>query len=281
MNKLYIFLLTSFSILAIGFLFYSTWVQWQGNQETRVERMKPIKPTVVLSNAEQIRTMTFSPIDSDIIATAGKGNKAKIWNIHSDVNPIQTFATESGNPQEKMDYVDCLAFSKSGEWLINKTYTTLVFWHVSTNREISIDTIRSFTAEVSPFEDILATGLYNIRLWDYSDPNAIKPLYVLPPIIGNQHLTHQEAELPQHLNLVINQTYHNITFSYDGKWLAGSGRMFDQSRSRRIDKVKVWNLRSKKLVKEIERTIPDDLKEKGYMQDIQSIRFSPDSRFLL
>ena len=279
MKNQYKFLLTFFLLIVIGFLFYSTWVQWQGNQQTRIERMKPVKPTVEFTYGERVHAMTFSPTDSDIIATAGYGNKAKIWNIHSKENPIQTLATDSEKPPTRMDRVRCLAYSESGEWLLNKTYTTLVFWHVATNREISIDTIRSFSAAVSPYEDILALGLNDIRLWDFSDPNALKPLSVLPPRIGDEPLSHKDAELIPHQNVVIDQFYSNITFSYDGKWLAASGRMYDKLKRRHIDKVKVWNLRSKKLVKIIERPIPNDVKENEYRQDIQSISFSPDNRF--
>lgn len=276
MKNRYIFLHSFITIVVIGFMFYLSSVQWRGNQETRIEGMKP---TVELTVGDRIYAMTFSPFDSNIIVTAGKSNKAKIWNIHSDENPIQIFATESETPEEKMWSVDCLAYSKSGEWVLTKTFTRLVFWHIATNREISIDSIRSFTAEASPFEDILAVGLHDIRLWDFSDPNALKPLYVLPPKIGDQHLTHEEAELIPHQNVVINQSYKNIAFSYDGKWIAASGRMYDKSRSRHIDKVKVWDLRSKKLIKEIERPFPTDLKENVYRRDIESIRFSPDNRF--
>ena len=275
----YKFLLTFFLLIVIGFLFYSTWVQWQGNQQTRIERMKPIKPTAEFTNGERIHAMTFSLTDSDIIATAGYGNKAKIWNIQSEENPIQTFAFESENPEEVTWIVDCLAYSKSGEWLLNKTYTTLVLWHVFTGKEISIDTIRSSTAAVSPVEDILAVGYMGIRLWDYSDPNDIKPLYVLPPKIGGKSLTHEEAESIPHHNVVLNQHYRNIAFSYDGKWIAASGQMYDKSRSRHIDKVKVWDLSSKELVKIIERPTSDDLKENEYRRNIESIRFSPDNRF--
>ena len=199
--------------------------------------------------------------------------------MQSEENPIQTFAFESENPEEETWIVDCLAYSKSGEWLLNKTFTTAVFWHVTTGKEISIDTIRSSTAAVSPVEDILAVGYMGIRLWDYSDPINVKPLFVLPPKIGGKSLTHEEAELIPHHNVVLNQHYRNIAFSYDGKWIAASGQMYDKSRSRHIDKVKVWDLRSKELVKIIERPTPDDLKENEYRRDIESIRFSPDNRF--
>lgn len=275
----YKFLLTFFLLIVIGFLFYSTWVQWQGNQQTRIERMKPVKPTVEFKNGKRIHSMTFSPIDSNIIATTSEGNRAKIWNVHSKENPIQTLTTDSVKSQNSIYPVDCIAYSKSGEWLLNKTYSTLVFWHVASNREITIDTIRSFSAAVSPYEDILALGLNDIRLWDFSDPNVLKPLYVLPPRIGDEPLSHKDAELILHQNVVIDQFYSNITFSYDGKWLAASGQMYDKLKRRHIDKVKVWNLRSKKLVKIIERPIPNDVKENEYRQDIQSISFSPDNRF--
>ena len=262
-----------FMLGAIGLLLYSTWVQWQGNQETRIERMKPITPTKVFTQGGWINEIAFSPTDSDIIATAGKGNKAKIWNIQSKENPIQTFASESENPQKTMDFVDCLAFSKSGEWLLNKTYTTLLFWHVSTGKEISINTIRSFTAAVSPVEDILAVGIMDIRLWDFSEPNNVKPLYVLPPMIGNKSLTHEEAELIPYQNIVINQKCKNIAFSYDGKWLAASVGMPDNAKEYYIFKVRVWDLQSKKLVKILDR--PNEV----HLHSIR-IRFSPDNRFI-
>ena len=273
----YKFLLTFFLFIVIGFLFYSTWVQWQGNQESRIERMKPIKPTAEFKNSERIHAMTFSPTDSDIFATADEGIKTKIWSINGIDNPIKTFAFESKNPKERLGRVKCLAFSKSGEWLLNKSFSTLIFWHVSTGKEISID---SFTAAVSPVEDILAIGLRDIRLWDYSNPNDIKPLFVLPPMIGGKSLTHVEAEeLKPHVSLVFNQHYQNITLSNDGRWIAASGELYDKSRSRHINMVKVWNLSSEELVKIIERPPPNDLNEKNYRRNIQSIRFSPNNRF--
>lgn len=273
MKTHYRILLNIFLLVVLGFLLYSTWVQWQGNQKTRIERMKPITPTKVFRNGVPINEIAFSPTDSKMIATARKGNKAKIWNIGSKENPIQTFAFESDNQLDRMGYVDCLAFSKSGEWLLNKTYTTLVLWHVSTGKEISINTIRSFTAAVSPYKDILAINDMGIRLWDYSNPKKIKLLYVLPPKIGGKSLTHEEAELVSHHNAVINQKCHNIAFSNDGKWLAATVRLPDYANEYFIFTLRVWDLQNKKLVRIYDRPNERDLHS-------MRIRFSPDNRFI-
>lgn len=273
MKTHYRILLNTFLFVVLGFLLYTTWVQWQGNQQTRIELMKGITPTKVFRNGVPIDEIAFSPIDSKMIATAGKGNKAKIWNIVSKENPIQTFAFESDDPLDRMGYVDCLAFSKSGDWLLIKPYTTLVIWNVITGKEISIDTIRSSTAAVSPYEDILAVSYMGIRFWDYSNPKEIKPLYVLPPKIGGKSLTHEEAELVSHHNAVINQRYHNIAFSYDGKWLAAIVGMPDNAKEYYIYSVRAWDLQNKKLIRIYDR--PDERQFHS-----MKIRFSPDNRFI-
>ena len=273
MKTHYRILLNIFLLVVLGFLLYTTWVQWQGNRQIRIELTKGITPTKVFTQGGRISEIAFSPTDSDIIATAGKGKKAKLRNISSNQNPIQIFTSKSENPEETMDFVKCLTFSKSGEWLLNQTYTTLLLWHVSTDEEISIDTFRSSSAAVSPVEDILAVGNMDIRLWDFSEPNNVKPLYVLPPKIGGKSLTHEVAELIPHHNVVINQKCRNIAFSYDGKWLGAIVGRPDYANEYYIFSLRVWDLQNKKLVKIYDR--PDE-------RDFYSmkIRFSPDNRFI-
>ena len=274
MKTHYRILLNIFLLIVLGFLLYTIWVQWQGNRQTRIELTKGLTPTKVFTQSGRISEIAFSPTDSDIIATAGKGKKAILRNISSNENPIQIFTSKSDSPQETMDFVKCLAFSKSGEWLLNKTYTTLLLWQVSTGKEISIDTIRSSDAAVSPAEDILAVDYMGIRLWDYSNPNEMKPLYLLPPKIGGKSLTHEEAEesIPHH-NAVLNQSCRNIALSYDGKWLCAIVGRPDYANEYYIFSLRVWDLQNKKLVRIYDR--PD---EREFYS--MKIRFSPDNRFM-
>lgn len=113
-------------------------------------------------------------------------------------------------------------------------------------------------------------------------------MFVLPPLIGEQALSHVDVRLSKHHNTdravkhqnkTINQSYKFLDFSHDGKWIAAGGQMNDENRRIGLDRIKIWNLQNKQLFKIIERKLPDDYKPNYYYADIRSIKFSPDNRF--
>ena len=264
-------------IITISLLGYSTWHQWNANQGTIIERMKPITPIAQCNHGGWIQDIAFSPVNTDTIATASNGNKVKIWNINNPSSSIMTKIGHAGNGDDT--YIDCLAFSPTGEWIASKTYEKLDAWEMSSGEKLISAEIRSFTGAISPVSYRLATALNDVRLWDISNLNEITETVVLSHNIGSQVLTLEEASHIKHLNETVNHRYEEVVFSNEDKWLTASGRFYDRTHEKWIEKVKIWDLQNKQLIKIINREKSKGSKSDKYFRGIESIRFSPNNRF--
>lgn len=78
-----------------------------------------------------------------------------------------------------------------------------------------------------------------------------------------------------------NQYYSSIDFSDNGKWIAAGGYIDDKIKKKRIGIIKVWDLRSKQLIKLIKRNrkVAEGAKPNERINNIRAINFSPDNRF--
>lgn len=275
------FLKKSLRLLAVvitcGLLGYTTWHQWSDNQSTILDRMKPIPPIAECNHGGWIQGIAFSPINSDTIATASEGNKLKIWDINNPETPLMA---KTGHTRHRgHTFIKCLAFSPNGEWIASKTYEKLDVWKIPSGKKLISTEIRSFTGAISPVSYRIATALNDVRLWDISNLNEISEMDVLSPKIGAQALKFAEASNIRHRNETVNHNYDNLVFSNNDKWLAASGKFHDNTRKKWIEKVKIWDLHNKQLVKIIEREKLVGTQYKKYNRGIDSVRFSPNNRY--
>ncbi len=286
-----VYLLLIFVMVAAWTLVFLSLRHWYTNAVLIPARAKARSPIAEFNQGASIQAIAFSPINSDLMAVAGRGHEVKIWNINKTETPEVTLRSHSGHSDKEIyPSVDCLAFSPTGKWLASKTYKTLEFWGMPSGMVLNTNSceMRSFTAAISPVNPILATGLHDVKLWDISNPNEIKGMFVLPTKIGEQALSHEDIiwtkdhytePAVKHHNETLNQSYQFIDFSHDGKWIAAGGDMYDENRKIKLDIIKVWNLHSKQLFKIIEGELPDNFKSGYYYSDIDTIKFSPDNRF--
>lgn len=240
---------------------------------------------------DRIDVIAFSPTNPDLIAVAGWEEEIQLWNINNIETPETILTGHIGTVISTT--VDCLAFIQSGEQLACKTFNTFSLWSIPSGKLLNTENtdttdMRCFSAAISPVSPVLATGLGDIKLWDISKPNEIKGTYVLPPNIGQQTMLHEDVmwtsyhytkRAIKHHNETLNQHYRFIDFSHDGKWIAAGGEMYDYDRKIALDKIKVWDLQSKKLFKIIEGDIPDNFEPNIHYRDFYTIKFSPDNRF--
>lgn len=172
MKRLFLPLAVLASIVLLGF---STWHQWSANQETALDRMRPLRPLAEISHGAWIQGIAFSPTDPGTIATASEGNIVKVWNIDNHEEPILTLTGDTDDT--KHTFIDCLAFSPRGEWLASKTYMNLNIWEIPQGNELITTEIHSYAAAISSHKPILATAERDVRVWDLSNPNEITNMY--------------------------------------------------------------------------------------------------------
>ena len=286
------FLLFIASIVVISILGFAIWYRWNTDQKLAQQRIPEITPSAEFNHeTSQIEDVAISPVNSDLIASVGpitsdtfinngadsilkareppdnKGSSIKVWNRNNTKMPILTLTDHRGK--------DHIAFSATGERLISRDTSTLVFWDVASGAKIDVFDIPSGAAAFSPNGHLLATASNDIKLWDSRNFKEIKPIVVLPPKMDRQPLSHEEARSVRHHNETNHERYNLVDFSSDGKWIAAGGRMDDADRQIRRGVVKIWDLQRKQLVKIFPRELP---KGKNY-SDIRSIKFSPDNRF--
>ena len=289
------FLLFITSVVVLGILGFSIWYRWNTDQKLAQQRIPELTPSAQFNHGSpRVEDVAISPVNSDIIASVGtitsdtftsngeegvikawdpsnnKGSIIKVWNRNNTNTPIlmltEDHITFSANH---------ITFSATGERLISRNASTLVFWDAASGAKIDVFDIPSGAAALSPNGHLLATASNDIKLWDSHNLKQIKPIVVLPPKMGRQPLSHEEARSVRHRNETSHERYNLVDFSSDGKWIAAGGRMDDADSQIRHGVVKVWNLQSRQLVKIFPRALP---KGKNY-SDIRSIKFSPDNRF--
>ncbi len=301
-------------IVAAGGLFaYSTWYQWSSNQTTILERMRPIPPNAEFNHGTRIKSIAFSPNNSDLIVSAGESNKVYVWNINNVESP-EFELTSNTNAQKVIDDINYIAFSQQDDRLISISTNELTIWDVSTWETINTNIKLSTTAEaISPVKQILATANTNLILWDIRNSTDIKGDVLLPVRKDKQAIsldgismsdTDKIYEVKQFVSTLLN-SFQMIDFSHDGKWIATSGKVYDNTRGGEgwVNNVKVWDLQSKKLFKIMENKTTDNLdhendgtrsvkvpmvdgmrtiKTKNQLEVrdyIRTIKFSPDNRF--
>lgn len=124
-------------LVSLGLFGYSSWHQWNANQKTTLERMRPIPPIAEFNHGARIQAIAFSPTNPDLIVTTGEDYTIKVWNRHNTQAPevvLTGFLEHDGSGDTYS--VDCLAFSPTGEWLIRKINWMLEFWDVSIKRKL-------------------------------------------------------------------------------------------------------------------------------------------------
>lgn len=286
MNSNKIFLLFLVIIVTGVLLVFSTWHQWNNNQKTILERMRPIPPIAEFNHGTWIGDIAFSPENPDLIASVGEHSIIKVWNRNNTDSPELTLTNHPTN-ESGTSGVGYIIYSQTGEWLVSKDYWMIAIWDASSGERISTLESPSSSGAVSPVNDYLAAGTRDVKLWDISNPNKISELFILPVKMGEQSISHEEVSIKnsnynswvKHHNATVNQFFKTIDFSHDGKWIAAGGQIYDQTKKRWTDKVKVWDLQNKQLFKILERESKKDLEPEKYHQDIRSIKFSPDNRF--
>lgn len=300
------FLLFIASVIVIGILGLSIWYRWNTDQKLAQQRIPELTPSAEFNHGSpQIGDVAISPVNSDLIASVGpitsdtftsngkdnvlkawdprdnKGGIIKVWNRNNTKTPVLTLTDPRGKDDRGFSMIDYIAFSATGERLISRNASTLVFWDAASGAKIDVFDIPSGTATFSPNGHLLATASNDIKLWDIRNLKEIKPIVVLPPKMGGQPLSHEEARSARHHNETIHQRYELIDFSSDGKWIAAGGSMYEVDKKISRGMVKIWDLQHRQLVKIFPRALPEgvNIKPKTDYTDIRSISFSPDNRF--
>lgn len=298
------FLLFIASVIILGILGFSIWYWWNTDQKLAQQRIPELTPSAEFNHrSPQIGDVAISPVNSDLIASVGpitsdtftsngednvlkawdprdnKGGIIKVWNRNNTKTPVLTLTDPRGKDDRGFSMIDSITFSATGERLISRNASTLVFWDAASGAKIDVFDIPSGTATFSPNGHLLATASNDIKLWDIRNLKEIKPIVVLPPKMGGQPLSHEEARSARHHNETIHQRYELIDFSSDGKWIAAGGRMYEKDSGILRDTVKIWDLEHKQLIKILPRPLPKDLQPGEYRPYIRSISFSPNNRF--
>ena len=262
-----LFLLFTASVVIIGILGFAIWYRWNTDQKLAQQRIPTITPSAEFDHGSWLNAVALSPTNPELIASAGMGdNIIKVWNRNNTDAPMITLTDPDGT--------NFLAFSATGERLISRDAWTLVFWDAVSGAKIDVFDIPSGTAAFSPNGHLLATVSNDIKLWDSRNLKEIKPMVVLPPKMGRQPLSYEEARSARHYNETVYERYNLVDFSSDGKWIAAGGSMNELNNIVQ-GVVKIWDLQRRQLVKIFLKELP---KGKKY-SDIRSISFSPDNRF--
>ncbi len=285
----YKFLLTFFFLVVIGFLFYSTWVQWQGNQETKIERMKPINPTKSINHGSWIHDLAFSPNNSDLLVTVGQSNKIKIWNISNQEASIVRVSKHPVKEDDSYVFLN-IAVSHSGNYLISQDFWKTVLWDIHTGEMINSLDKGATIGTLSSTNDYYAAGTHYTKLWDFSNTKNIKEMYILPYKMNGKAVSHSEIDPIKNdwntaikfRNETINQRYVAIDFSHDNRWIGAAMETHNRDTGEKENIVKIWNLKSKELHRILRIEIPEGIESDrpGIVKyKITSISFSSDNRF--
>jgi len=268
------FLLFIAFVFVLGILGFAIWYRWNTDQKLAQQRIPEITPSAEFDHGFWLNAVSLSPTNPELIASAGMGdNIIKVWNRNNTDAQMITLTDQDGT--------NFLAFSATGERLISRDAWTLVFWDAVSGAKIDVFDIPSGTATFSPNGHLLATVSNDIKLWDSRNLKKIKPMVVLPPTMGRQPLSHEEARSARHHHETVYERYNLVDFSSDGKWIAAGGSMYEVDRQIRRGVVKIWDLQRRQLVKIFPRALPKnvEIKPNRNYSDIRSISFSPDNRF--
>ncbi|MYI93235.1 T9SS type A sorting domain-containing protein [Candidatus Poribacteria bacterium] len=141
-----------------------------------------------------VQAVTYSPIDSQLIASAGGGHAIKLWDLEEDTVTILGNHTKT---------INAIAFSPDGKKLVSGSDDyTIKLWDIE--KQSQIVTLRHVTdfaqsqikkVSFSPNGQMFATAGYHVKLWDIH--------------------TYRELMTFRH-----NKWVFALAFSHDGRFLA-------------------------------------------------------------
>ncbi len=296
-------------VVAGVLLTFSTWHQWNDNQKTILERMRPIPPMATYSQGASIGYIAFDPKNPELIAadsgsilSADSDYIVRVWNLNNQETPKLTLKTHK--EQNESTFMDGLGFSPTDNWIATKTFKTLEIWDSTSGSKINTLHTTSSNFAISPVDNKIALDYRGLTIWDFNDPKNITGKILLPPLmdweaisLGLERITYYPKEnrnlynkLRRYRNAFGSDNYKAIDFSHDGKWLAAGGKRLNENREwKQI--VKVWDLQKHQLYKIIDRDDPKiqepkEKKEKvpanisSTSNNVRTIKFSPDNRFI-
>ena len=177
------------------------------------------EPTL-LEHGGGVRTVAFSPVNSQIVASGGENHTIKLWNLKN--GNVRTLKGHT-------DVINSIAFSPNGRLLASVSHDrTIKLWNIHNQQNIS--TLREGTQFVtvafSPDGKLLATGGWmHVKLWD----------------VGRR------KEIATFLH---DQLIQTVTFSPDGQLLVAGDGSREGSGT-----MKVWNIQERRVI----ATLKDDL----------------------
>ena len=194
----------------------------------------------LLDHGGGVRTVAFSPVNSNLIASAGESSIIQLWNLRS--GKVRTLAGHT-------DPVNSLAFSPNGRLLASGSDDwTFRLWNISQQKNIAtLETVtdgnrwRTRAVAFSPDGQLIAIGGDRyVKLWDVRTRKTITTL---------QH----------------EQPVWTLDFSPDGQFLAAG-----EGSNEGTGTVTVWNIQKRQTITQLE----------GDPKVMRSVKFSPDNRVL-
>ena len=188
------------------------------------------EPTL-LEHGGGVRTVAFSPVNSNLVASAGENNTIKLWNLRKE-----TARTLKGHT----DVINSIAFSPNGGLLASVSDDrTIKLWNV--HNENNIATLQEGTlfrtVAFSPDGQLLATGGWqHVKLWNVQTQKIIATL---------QHDLFVQA----------------VIFSHNGRFLAVGGESEEGPGT-----VKVWNIQRQQIIATLNGD-PRDIKTVAFSPD--------------
>lgn len=231
-------------ILVGAILGFSTWHQWSANQETVLQRMRPVRPIAEFNHGARINDLEFYPTNHNIFASAGDDNYIKLWNRNK---PDSTKDLLFESDEDLFD----IDFLQSGDLLFCKGLhreTILYNTNIGEKTKLPMEEFMRDSA-ISPSADRRATvHPQRVVIWNIQNLNEMS-------------ITNEITEMHH-------TTYHNsfqcVDFSPNEKWLAVGYENGD---------IKIWDLEQKQFIKTL--SVPHE----SHVH-LRHIIFSPDGRWI-
>ena len=239
-----LFVILAIAIVSVVLYFISRPQHQEFLPQTFAQLPEKPKPIAKFHNGPSIKSVAFSPVDSSIIATADQYGTVKLWNTNDSNNPVRIFSHPALST--------LITFSPSGKLLVSSDFSKVILWDVATGKKLNSLNGSSGQIAFSPDGNILAIPKAHVKLWDIRDPDNLTEIGILP------------YEPPEGIH---NWGARALDISPDGKWIASAHNN---------GTVNVWDFQSKQLVKTLEPT----LELKTSHERIETIKFSPDNRYL-
>ena len=240
------FLLWSIFIIVVGVILESsTWLQWSANQETVLERMRPVRPIAEFNHGARTKDLEFSPTNHDVLASAGDDNYIKLWK-RNEPDMTKDLLFESDEDLFDIDFLqtDDLLFCKG-------LHRETILCNTITGKKVKLPMEETtWDSTVSPSAERRATvHPQRVVLWNIQNLNEMSITNVITEI----HHT----------------TYHNsfrcVDFSPDEKWFAVGYENGD---------IRIWDIEKEQFIKTL--SVPHE--SHVHLRDIT---FSPDGRWIV